>query len=109
MTITPPWAVWSPRRAAGRNPISTVADPFAIMSGGPTQVHVSVMRAAGKKPIITVGQPMMIGPPTCGFGPSDIGQVCMSVILAAGGMVHSPFYTFKSSQRKLMGRRLASS
>jgi hypothetical protein len=63
--ITPPCAVLSPMRAAGRKPIMTVADPFAIVSGGPTHVAISLTRAAGKPPMITVVQPGgRIGPPT---------------------------------------------
>ena len=85
-TITPPCAVWSPRRAAGILPIITVAEPLAIVSGGPTHTHMSPTRAAGKKPIITVGQPTAMGPPTWGTGPVDMGQVCISEIRAAGGM-----------------------
>ena len=46
------------------------------------------MRAVGRKPIRTVGQPgESIGPPTCNRGPSNIGQTCMSVSRAAGGMI----------------------
>src|SRR5690242_12914308 len=64
ITITPPWAVISPIRAAGRPPIITVADPLTITSGGPTQAAISVTRAAGKEPINTVGQPLgNMGPP----------------------------------------------
>src|SRR5262245_19295890 len=89
-TITPPCAVMSPMRAAGRKPIITVIDPFTITSGGPTQIAMSVTRAAGRKPINTCGQQGgMIGPPTCGTGGVPgvtMGHVCMSVILAAGGM-----------------------
>src|SRR5688500_1956213 len=58
-----------------------------MTAGGPTHVHMSPTRAAGIPPIRTVGAPGgMIGPPTCGFGPSNIGQVCMSPTRAAGGM-----------------------
>src|ERR1044072_3878852 len=85
--MTPPCAVWSPRRAANRPPIITVVEPFTIRSGGPTQMHWSVTRAAGRKPISTCGQPgATIGPPTCGTTPVTIGHVCMSVSLAAGGI-----------------------
>jgi hypothetical protein len=39
----------------------------AMVSGGPTQVHMSVARAAGCPPMRTLGQPGgKIGPPTCG-------------------------------------------
>jgi hypothetical protein len=72
-------------RAAGMFPINTVADPLAIVSGGPVQVHISPIRAAGIPPMSTVGHPGgMMGPPTCGTTPVTIGQVCMSVTRAAG-------------------------
>jgi hypothetical protein len=59
-----------------------------MRSGGPVQVAMSPTRAAGIPPMRTVGAPGgMIGPPTCGLGPSDIGQVCMSPTRAAGGIV----------------------
>jgi hypothetical protein len=74
-------------RAAGLPPISTVDDPMAITSGGPAQVHISPTQAAGNPPIKTVGLPGgKIGPPTCGTGPVNIGQTCISVIRAAAGM-----------------------
>src|SRR6516225_5374929 len=80
-------------RAAIKLPISTVGEPFAITSGGPTQVHLSVTRAAGCPPMRTVGHPGgRIGPPTCGTGGVPgvtIGQVCISPILAAGGIIFS--------------------
>jgi len=83
--ITPPWAVESPTRAAGRLLISTVKLPTIITSGGPTQVHMPVTVAAGRFMISTVGTPGgMIGPPTCGTGPVNIGQTCRSVTRAAG-------------------------
>ena len=86
-TITPPWAVWSPIRAAGRPPINTVADPLMIAAGGPTQTDMSPRQAAGSLPINTVGAPGPdIGPPTCGTGPVLIGQVVISVSRAAGGI-----------------------
>ena len=86
-TMTPPWAVMSPMRAAGIPPISTVKDPSAMTSGPPAQTAMSPTRAAGRPPMRTVGQPGgRIGPPTCGTGPVAIGQVCMSVTRAAGGM-----------------------
>jgi hypothetical protein len=73
-----------------RFPIITVGEPMAMVSGGPTQVHISVDRAAGNPPIKTVGQPGgKIGPPTCGTGGTPgvtIGQTCMSVMRAAGGI-----------------------
>jgi hypothetical protein len=74
-------------RAAGMPPISTVADPLAMVSGGPVQRHTSPTLAAGIPPIKTVGLPGgMTGPPTCGTVPVTIGQTCMSEILAAGGI-----------------------
>lgn len=89
-TIAPPCAQVSPSRAAGMPPISTVADPLTIVSGGPTHVHIPVAVAAGRPPIKTVGTPGgNIGPPTCGIGGVPgvtIGQVCRSEIRAAGGM-----------------------
>jgi hypothetical protein len=82
--------VRSPSRAAIRLPMSTVGEPFAIASGGPTHVHISVTRAAGCPPIKTVGMPGgSTGPPTCGTGGVPgvaIGQVCMSPTRAAGGI-----------------------
>src|SRR6266478_2176557 len=45
--MTPPWAVTSPIRAAGKPPISTVGEAFTITSGGPTHTAISVIRAAG--------------------------------------------------------------
>ena len=70
---------------------STVMDPRAITSGGPTQVHMSVTRAWGRPTVITVGaQGGRIGPPTCGTTPVTIGQTCMSVTRAAGGMAQAP-------------------
>lgn len=65
MTIEPPCAVLSPIRAAGLPPIITVDEPFIIVSGGPTQTHMSPMTAAGNFPINTLGTPEPItGPPT---------------------------------------------
>jgi hypothetical protein len=89
-TIVPPCAVVSPILHAGLPQISTVAEPFTIESGGPTQTHMSPTTAAGNPPISTVGTPGPItGPPTWGIGGRPgvcIGQVCMSVNLAAGGI-----------------------
>jgi len=86
-TILPPWAHVSPILAAGLFPIKTVAEPFTIESGGPTQTAESPMTAAGRKEISTVGAPgPMTGPPTWGTGPVVIGQTCKSVILAANGI-----------------------
>src|SRR5947209_7353389 len=74
-----------------------------IASGGPTHTHMSPTVAAGMKAISTVGAPgPTIGPPTCGIGGTPgvtIGQTCMSVSRAAGGMACS-FYSvlsFRSS------------
>jgi hypothetical protein len=88
-TITPPCIVLSPIRAAGIPPMITVADPFAMVSGGPTQIAISPTRAAGMAAMITVGQPITTGPPTCGMGGVPgvaMGHVCMSEIRAAGGI-----------------------
>jgi hypothetical protein len=83
--ITPPCAVGSPIRAAGIPAMSTVVEPMPMVSGGPTQTHMSPVRAANIPAIITVGAPMLIGPPTCGTGPGFTkGQVCISPNLAAG-------------------------
>ena len=91
ITIVPPWAVRSPIRAAGIEPISTVIDPFAITSGGPTQTAMSPTLAAGAPPISVVIAPGgRIGPPTCGIGGTlgvTIGQTCISPIRAAGGII----------------------
>jgi hypothetical protein len=89
-TMLPPWAVVSPILAAGRPPIITVAEAFTIASGGPAQMQLSPITAAGNLPMSTVGTPgPTTGPPTCGTGGRPgvtIGQACMSVILAAGGI-----------------------
>jgi hypothetical protein len=90
--IAPPCAVVSPILAAGIPQIITVAEPFIILSGGPTHTSISPTFAAGKDPISTVGAPgPIIGPPTCGIGGNpgvSIGQVCISVILAAGAPIY---------------------
>jgi hypothetical protein len=90
MIMLPPCAVVSPIRAAGNLPISTVADPFTITSGGPTQTNVSLTLAAGSFPMRTVGQPgPTTGPPTCGMGGTPgvtIGHSCISVKRAAKGI-----------------------
>jgi hypothetical protein len=88
-TMLPPCAVGSPMRAAGLPPIRTVVEPMMMLSGGPVQIQVSPTTAAGIPPISTVGAPgPIIGPPTCGTGPGlTKGHTCISVILAAGGMV----------------------
>src|SRR4029077_8643860 len=88
--MTPPWAVGSPMRAAGLPPIITFVEPMMIESGGPTHVHMLPEVAAGRPAISTVGTPGgRIGPPTCGTTPVTIGQVCMSVTRAAGGIDNS--------------------
>ena len=67
--MAPPWAQVSPIRAAGRPPISTVAEPFTMVSGGPTQTAMSEATAAGMPPISTVGTPgPVIGPPVLPVG-----------------------------------------
>jgi hypothetical protein len=71
----------------------TDAEPFTIVSGGPTQVQLSPTTAAGILQIRTVGTPgPMTGPPTWGIGDGNagvcMGQMCMSVNLAAGGIVY---------------------
>jgi hypothetical protein len=86
--IVPPWAVESPILAAGFPPISTVAEPAIILSGGPVQAIISPTQAAGTPPIITVAAPGgNIGPPTCGTVAVTIGQTCISLILAAGAPI----------------------
>src|SRR5947209_2781650 len=88
MTITPPWTVLSPMRAAIKLLIWTVGEPLAIISGGPTHTALSVTRAAGSPPMVTlVEHGPAIGPPTWGTTPVTMGQVCMSVNRAAGGIV----------------------
>jgi len=67
-------------------PTSTVSQPIAATSGGPTQVRVSVTRDCGIMPTSTVGDPRMNGPPTCGTGPVVIGHTCKSPIRDAGIM-----------------------
>ena len=88
--MEPPCAVVSPMRAAGRPEIMTVAEPLTMESGGPTQVHMSPNTAAGIPAMSTLGTPgPTIGPPTCGIGGSPgvtMGQTCISVNLAAGGI-----------------------
>ncbi len=78
----------SPILAAGLPHIITVAEPFIIVSGTPTQMQLSPITAAGSLPTSTVGAPgPTMGPPTCGMGAGNagvcIGQVCISVNLAA--------------------------
>jgi hypothetical protein len=88
-TITPPWAVMSPTRAAGLPPMSTVPEPVTMVSGGPAQTSISPITAAGMPPISTVlTQGPETGPPTWGEPPGfTIGQVWLSEILAAAGMM----------------------
>jgi hypothetical protein len=96
-TIVPPWAVLSPRRAAGFLQIRTVAEPLMMESGGPTHTHMLPKVAEGIIPIRTVGPPgETIGPPTWGTGTGagvTIGHTCISVIRAAGGMAWERFAT----------------
>lgn len=69
IVMLPPWLVVSPILAAGLPPMRTVAEPFTMVDGGPTQTQLSPTTAAGKEPIKTVGTPgPIIGPPTCGIG-----------------------------------------
>jgi hypothetical protein len=67
---------------------------MAMVSGGPTQVQLSPSTAAGMLAISTVGTPGPItGPPTCGgAGGVTIGQTCISVNLAAGGIGSSSVF-----------------
>jgi hypothetical protein len=79
--------VESPILAAGFLFIRTLLEPFAMVSGIPTQKHELPIVAAGILPMRTLGAPVVIGPPTCGMGGVPgfcIGHVCMSEILAAG-------------------------
>jgi hypothetical protein len=86
--MVPPCAVMSPILAAGFPPISTVVEPIAITSGGPTHTHISPTPAAGCPPMSTVGAPGgSTGPPTWGIGGVPgvaIGHTCMSPTRAAG-------------------------
>lgn len=90
--MIPPCAVVSPSRAAGLPPMSTVADPLIMVSGGPIQVHIFPTVAAGSPPMNTVGVPGgKMGPPTCGMGGVPgvcIGHVCISPTRAAGGITN---------------------
>jgi hypothetical protein len=80
--------VESPILAAGFPPIKTLEDPDAMVSMGPVHTALSPTLAAGFPPINTVGSPAgIMGPPTCGTFPVTMGQVCISVILAAGFMM----------------------
>jgi len=75
-------------RAAGLLDSSTVIEPLAMVSGGPTQTHMLVAVAEGMAQMRTVGAPgITMGPPTCGMGGTPgviMGQTCMSVMRAAG-------------------------
>src|SRR4051812_49915117 len=74
--IVPPCAVLSPILAAGLPQMSTVAEPFTILSGGPTQTHIEPTVAAGMFPINTGGPPgELIGPPTWGVGGKPRGAI----------------------------------
>src|SRR3954464_13357329 len=95
--------VGSPIRAAIMPPMNTVGDPIAMASGGPVQRHMSLTRAAGMPPMITVGQHGgKIGPPTCGTGPVNMGQVCISVIRAAGGINDAPIPGLRQTLGQLL-------
>ena len=77
----------------------TVPEPFVMTSGGPTQVHMSLERAAGTHAIRQVTPPGgKTGPPTCGTGPLNIGQVCISPTRAAGCPISVSFQPSLSSQ-----------
>src|SRR5882724_3779679 len=54
------------------------------MSGGPTQISMSVTRDCGTPPTITVNEPSTNGPPTWGTSTVTIGQTCMSPMRDAG-------------------------
>jgi hypothetical protein len=100
----------SPIRAAGLPPIMTVEDPLTMTSVGPTQMHMSPTLAAGIPEIMTVGQHAgIMGPPTCGTGPLNAGQVCMSEIREAGGIWSFPgvFEPPKSATTKALSMRLS--
>src|SRR5690606_37898641 len=89
-------------------PIMTVALPLTMESGGPTQTQRLPTLAAGVPPIITVGAPgPVIGPPTWGIGGVPgvcIGQVCMSVRRAAGGISVHSFTTAAAGQIEALGQ-----
>src|SRR4029079_8959476 len=97
--------VGSPIRAAIMPPMNTVGEPMAMASGGPGQTHMSVSRAAAMPPMITVGQHGgKIGPPTCGTGPVNMGQVCISVIRAAGGINDAPIPGLRQTLGQTLGQ-----
>ena len=75
--IAPPPAVRSPTRAAGRPPIRTVAEPFAMTSGP----QVSDMRAAGNPAINTVGAPGG----RIGVGTPEVAVLTIKSVIRAAG------------------------
>src|SRR5437868_129533 len=83
--MEPPCAMEEPTWAAGRLTMFTEEEPAAMVSGGPTQMAMSLTRAAGTPLMITVvcagGRR---GPPVCGTGPVDAGQAWKSPRRAAG-------------------------
>jgi len=88
--IGAPWSEVSPSRAAGKPPTRTVALPIAIPLGA-GETHTMppgspFATAAGSPPISTVATAAagVIGPPTCGFGPSESGQTTESPARSAG-------------------------
>src|SRR6478672_5673423 len=92
-----PCMLMSPRRAAGKLPIMTVMLPIAIPFGaGETQAippGIALATAAGIPPISTVmtAAAGVIGPPTCGLGPSIIGHSAVSPARSAGPVgINSP-------------------
>lgn len=98
------WAVMSLTRAAGRLPISTVAEPRAIIPGPPgTQpgrrqgAVVSVKRAAGWPPISTVGSPLMMVKGSAGWA-DGVGT-------GAGGWIGA--WQWGESWRTMSPRRAA--
>ena len=78
----------SPMRAAGIPPIMTLRRAHRDRRRAGRRRCRCRRRARRAWPAIrTVGAPGgRIGPPTCGFGPSDSGHVCMSPTRAAGGI-----------------------
>lgn len=101
----------SPIRAAGKPPIKTVALPIAIPFGaGETQTMppgTAFATAAGIPPISTVATAAagVIGPPTCGFGPSVSGQTTMSLARRAGpvGIPLAPISWFHHGRTRPAG------
>src|SRR5262249_23993409 len=91
LTMTPPCAVWSPMRAAGRLLIITVIEPLMITSGGAGgHSALSVTRAAGRNAIMTsVEHGGRVGPPAGGVGGTArgaLGRGWMAGTGAAGGL-----------------------